>query len=820
MDAKKFVFKQKEITTVKLLYMRKKVLFVSITTACVVLALFILPKENTQQEPTKNPGWYKQLLEIKGIEGRTPGLIGEWFKTDQQNKVSYKKDENSLKNIQELSPASVGGRTRSIVIDHSNSNHLITAGVSGGIWTSSNNGSSWSPVNDNAISLSVTCITQSPFNKDLFYYGSGEPMGNSAAINGIGVFKSDDNAQSFFHLSHTSDFSGIWDIAHSLTKDSTVYVATQNSGLWRSTDAGNSFSKIYSTTRQIHEIKVFEDSTIMIAEDGYGITKIDENTLDLNRLITNWPQYNYGRISFDYCKDYPNVIYAHLANTNGTDIEYALKSSNGGESWYNTSITTTKASSYAIAWYAFKVSVCPTDSNFVLSLSVDPYYSSNGGSSWSGMGDPHSDYHEVTWYNGNQFLVGCDGGINRFNKSNMAAFTNLNNGLNITQFYAGNYSSAGNILIAGSQDNGTHMNLSGTSQFSKVLGGDGAFCAVDQQSNSFIYGSTQNLNIYRLSATTNVKISNYITNSLGTINNTWFINPFEVNPADSRQIYVPTKREVFRSVNAGNTWIKLTKVLGGDPYCIGIGSGIDPTIYIGGTSSRLYRVNNAATTVAEQEVFLHYGNNSDFANSTIGCIEVDPNNSGTIYCGLVNNSSNSRIWKIIDADTEDPTWFDISSNLPSNMAVNWIEVDPQNSGHIYAATDYGLYTSLNDGASWQKEERLPNVPIDQIRLRHSDRKLFIFTHGRGAWTADLLDNPVSSVPSNAIPKLELYPNPAANFLLIKSDNVTCKLYNSSGIEVLTSTQKKIDVSELQPGIYFAELFKNGNVSVQKVIISR
>ena len=546
----------------------------------------------------------------------------------------------------------------------------------------------------------------------MFYYGTGEPIGNSAVLFGIGLFKSDDNAQSFKHLSHTNNMGGIWDVEHSISKDSTIYVATHTNGLWRSTDAGNSFTKIYSSSKSIHEIKVFEDSTIMIAINELGIVEIDENTLQSTQLSNNFPTSDIGRISFDYCKDFPNVIYAHITNSSGTQLNYAVKSSDKGKSWIN--LTNNTGAKYDIAWYAFKLSVCPTDSNFVISSSVSPRYTDDGGGTWKIMRNSHADYHDIQWYNGNQFLVSNDGGIYRMSKSNMSTATNLNNGYNVTQFYAGNYASVGDILIGGTQDNGTYLN-STPSQFLKVHGGDGASCAIDQQSGAYIYQSSQNLDIYRTTSSSKVKISNFILANLGTINNTWFINPFEINPADSRQIYVPTRREVYRTLNAGNTWIKLTKVLAGDPYSIGVGSGEDPTIYIGGTNSRLYRVDNAATTEAEQEVFIFNPNNDGFNNSTIGCIEVDPNNDGTIYCALTTISANSRIWKITDADKEEPKWYDISSNLPSNMAVNWVELDPDNPGHLYIGTDYGLYSTLNDGGKLAKGSKITkcsNRPIE------------------------------------------------------------------------------------------------------------
>ncbi|MBT8327039.1 MAG: T9SS type A sorting domain-containing protein, partial [Bacteroidia bacterium] len=85
----------------------------------------------------------------------------------------------------------------------------------------------------------------------------------------------------------------------------------------------------------------------------------------------------------------------------------------------------------------------------------------------------------------------------------------------------------------------------------------------------------------------------------------------------------------------------------------------------------------------------------------------------------------------------------------------------------------------------------------------------------------LLDNPVSSIESNNIVDIEIYPNPASNSLYVQGENVVqCKLYNNSGVEVLTSNQKSIDVSYLKPGIYFVEVTKKNRTSVQKVIISR
>ncbi len=161
---------------------------------------------NTENLATEHPGWFDHYLELKGDEnGNIPsGLLASWYKTDKANgRLAFKKAENNITTFKEVGPFNVAGRTRSIVIDHSNKNHIITAGISGGIWVSENNGESWAAVNDTAPTLSASCIDQSPFDKNVFYYGTGEPLGNSADIGGLGIFKSTDGAKSFDHLEHT-----------------------------------------------------------------------------------------------------------------------------------------------------------------------------------------------------------------------------------------------------------------------------------------------------------------------------------------------------------------------------------------------------------------------------------------------------------------------------------------------------------------------------------------------------------------------------------------------------------------------------------------
>jgi photosystem II stability/assembly factor-like uncharacterized protein len=771
-----------------------------------------------------HPGWYAHFLKLKGDEnGNLPkNLYAKWFAADKANKIANKKAENNLENIQEIGPDNVGGRTRSIIVDHSNPNRYLCVGVSGGVWVSENKGDSWNNPNDFGPTLSATTVVQSPFDKDIFYYGSGESVGNSASIGGLGIFKSSDGAKTFQHLEHTVTpaLDGIWEIEHSITRDSTLYVATNNGGLWRSTNAGDTFTKIYSTGSAITEIEVFENGTIMIAIYGFGIVKIDETTLETQVMKGgNWPTGTYSRISFDFCQNYPNIMYAQVATGDRINLLGIYKTSNGGKTWDEVTYPTN--ASYTQAWYDFKLTVAPTDSNFVVSTAVSPTFSSNGGQSWRDMDNSHSDYHELTWESDNSLLVGNDGGVYRMNKGNMSVSTSLNNGLNITQFYAGHFYPTGNSIIGGTQDNGTRYSANSAASMPSIWGGDGSFCAVHQQNSAIRYVSSQYLNVWR-TGSGNRNINSFIRNSVGGNDGVWFINPIEINNLDGDQLYVPTKKETFRTLNGGDSWIKLTADLPGESYSVGLSNDVNPTVYIGGTASRIYRVDNAATTSANQEIALWTPQKlppSEFLGSTIGCVEVDPNNAGTIYCGLTNVSPRSRIWRIKNANTADPIWEDISSNLPGSLPVNWIEVDPQMSNHIIIATDYGLYSSLNGGLSWNKETRIPSVPVDQIRLRHSDRKLYIFTHGRGIWTADLKTNLVAQVNDLKTSELTVYPNPASDYIKLSDSKAAGTLYSMTGKKMAESANGTMVVRDVPNGTYFIEITTGEAKSVRKVIVS-
>lgn len=156
----------------------------------------------------------------------------------------------------ERGPANVGGRTRGLIIDPDDATHntWFAAAVGGGVWKTTDGGSSWSNLTPNLSNLATTVLAMAPSNHDVIYLGTGEGFFNLDAIDGDGIWKSTDRGLNWFQLSSTvainqssQNFQNINRIVVDPTNADVVFAAT-NSGIYRSTDGGSSWGTSYAAT--------------------------------------------------------------------------------------------------------------------------------------------------------------------------------------------------------------------------------------------------------------------------------------------------------------------------------------------------------------------------------------------------------------------------------------------------------------------------------------------------------------------------------------------------------------------------------------------
>jgi len=810
-----------------------------------VTAYFFTPVEvDHSAEETEHPGYFEQYMEMKAnSNGEIPGgLRTKW--NEQSNLM--KAGNGLLENIQEVegpirqnSGVSYGGRTRAILIDQRDPNTIWSAAISGGLWKSTDGGSTWNPVNDYSSSLAVTCLAQNPFNPLEIVYGTGEGRGNSAGVPGEGVFISKDGGESFERMSSTEGgtFEYIWDVEYSKTEPGAFYVATnalssntQNRyGLYKRIPDQDSVVRVFSSSRRVYRVQTLPDSTLFLTREQHGVYRGSEsNPGQFTRLTNGLPTTSIGRCNIVYCEAQDSVLYLSLYHATNDEIIGIYRTDDRGDSWRElTNPDRSLNTSFRFGWYAHLLDVSPKDPDIVITGYQYAAYTVDGGKSWRTLANSHADYHIATFYpNTNNALVGNDGGVFRYTyntSSRSFSYISLNDEYNIFQYYAGTYYPEGEDMVGGTQDNGTWGGVNNNQSYVKHNGGDGAYCEIDALGERLYY-SSQNGVLGRKNLTTNVKTRLY--NSLaGTtgITDFWFINPFTINRKDGAQLYFPTKNFIARTTNAGNSFNLITGRTIGNTYAIAASEADDPILYFGGASGTLYRLDSAKTTTSGKERRLDNGIAPSQARGFIANIEIDPNEDSTIYLAMSNTSVFPSIWKVMRTHTSTPVWESIASNLPEQLPVNWIEVDPLNSDHIIAATDFGLYTTINGGGWWEKVEGIPNVSIHMIKLRHSDRKLFIYTHGRGVWTADLSNQPTSIPTVRSEESISIYPNPVVDYLNIEGINQgVAFIYDLTGrnIKEARVEESQVDLRELPNGTYLMHVQGASRELVRKIVVNR
>ncbi|MFZ9755311.1 MAG: T9SS type A sorting domain-containing protein [Bacteroidia bacterium] len=767
----------------------------------------------------EHPGYFEQWLEEKkSADGTWPEYIrSQWAQADRR--LSVRNRSGFFDTVLELGPRDIGGRTRSLWVDPNNSQIILAAAISGGMWRSEDAGSSWKPLNDHEVNLMASCITYNPFNPSEIYYGTGESRANSADVDGDGVFKSTDGGQSFQQLSSTvstAGFSDIWDIAHSYTDSQTLFVGSHTKGLFRSTDGGNSWEVAFSGgNKQVNNVICMPSGRVILSMQANQVYYSDDNgapgTFVLAQFANAPVAGTYRRIQMGYCAQFPNVAYAVFEGFGFSDPPAAFyKSSDGGATWTPQRTPTDMGAGYQA--YCVMLGVHPTDSNSVVVGGVGITETRDGGQTWIKKQTGHSDHHSYAALPNGQYLIGTDGGVYRYKWGNSQVQANLNAGYQVTQFYAGGMGYSGYTAIAGAQDNGTHVST-GRLVSSKFYGADGAYCAIGQQDGSVAYLSTQNEGIRRV-PNFNPKVAPSWQQTVGINDSRFasdgvdFINLYEVSDYDQGQLYYRTNRYLYQSTDMGTSWNPISKIRTGIK-AIAISYEQNPVVYFGGTAAQLYRIDSALSAASGSEVSLNNSIPSSVTNDVIKGIWLYPHDPNTCYIAFSNYSTQPRIWRGTNLNTN-PTWVEVSSGLPSGLPVNMVCADPNDpENRIFAATDYGFYYTLDGGKTWEKNYDIPSVAVHQIKIRASDRTLFLFTHGRGMWAIQRKPEVNRSANLEARLSLKLFPNPATQAIQVEFPlNMEYRIYNHQG-QCLKRGQaaaglQRISMEGLPAGNYFIQ----------------
>ncbi|KAF0131753.1 MAG: PDK repeat-containing protein [Bacteroidetes bacterium] len=794
--------------------------------------------------------------------------------------------------------AEMGGRTRAIMFDPNDiqNKSVFAAGVTGGLWYTydiTNPASDWESIADFWPNMAISSLTYDPNNPMIMYAGTGEAQTARVIYRestglGMGIMKSEDGGFSWSVLPSTMDFAYVTDVkvrnenglsviyAAVVSGDyqGTLHQSMPSDGLYRSTDAGESWDQVlpeipgqsgkhYAPA----QIEITASNRIFVGtmenldlKGGAVILWSDLGTADswtsytyYNTLIQGQSTYKIpARTLIASAPSNPNILYAQFAagyndGFNYYRGRYMAKSTNGGQTWSPLSIPANDWST--LAWHAFVLKVDPTNPNSVFTGGLDLWKTYNGGQNWTkisdwslmyyGGGDEyvHADQHAIQFRPGNaqQAIFASDGGVFYSENAHLSipTFIERNQNFNTLQFYAcALHPDAGNEqYIGGLQDNGSLKNTSNTLTINDMIsGGDGAYCFWDQNEPNLYITSVYYNSYYIFKNNSNF---DYVDAGNGT-----FISPADY---DYRTNTLYANAVSFAGSNAG----KLIRISG-----IGSESGLSEinlgtantvpfshvsfskhspagttTLFVGTQSGRLYKVNNANALPIVNDI-----GSPNFPTANISSVAIGGSEDSLLV--TFSNYGVSSIWQTWDGGQ---SWQEREGNLP-DMPVRWALYHPQNSGQAMIATETGIWTTntlLESTTLWQPaSEGMGNVRTDMLRLRENDLTVIAASHGRGIFTAHWNVDIYTGVTEKPLPMdLTISPNPVSDFITITIPDLNIGRFEytilsmdgrnvqSGNLTITEAGKTMLSLSNLKSGSYILHL-SDGNSTRQHKFIKK
>jgi hypothetical protein len=569
-----------------------------------------------------------------------------------------------------------------------------------------------------------------------------------------------------------------------------------NNGLWKSTDGGNTWSRVMALDNAV------------------------------NSALGSGASSDYGRISIALAPGNPPnpgnttivVAIADLASSS-SNLLGTFISTNGGTSFAQMN---SGAFCNAQCFYDISIGIDPANPNFIflgggantsgtgnsLSGVSSVIFSSNGGTSFTDVsldnssGFPvHVDNHAFAFAHPTSgansgktiVYVGDDGGV--WSSSNVESnpgsqdWSDLNTNLSLSQFYPGNsiHPSNPQVGFAGAQDNGTQkfdrtFNPSNPQETHDVfVCGDGGWTAIDPTTPSTVYAACEDIG--QAGTINKNQLDGEPGGSGNTFGENWialdtpaidadaanFVPPLVLDPLTPTNLYFGTCR-VWQSTSGGIAWTDISGGLDGSVAKGSLTTGCpagslnittmavapsdSSTVYVGtetpqsggGIVSGLFVTtgasNGATATFSEIDISGTTPN-----DRVVTQIAVSPASNKIAYitysgfssCGSSNGCDGlGHVFKF-DGSMGTNTYTNITGNLP-DVPVNDIVLDPNDNTNntIYVATDVGVFGTTNGGTSWSVlASGLPHVECTSLKLDNTARVLRVGTHGRGAWDLQL-----------------------------------------------------------------------------------
>ena len=732
--------------------------------------------------------WYQRFYPFNEIPANVRRLA--WESIPRRNKQEVNKfGPNALINIwSPIGPSpttsafpnnggATSGRINAVAVSPLNPQIVLIGSATGGIWRSTNGGTSFVPVTDTHVDLAVGSITFSTANPSIVYAGMGD---NDNGYFGSGVLRSMDAGLTWTRVSNgtLSEKGQAMKILVDPTNPNKVFLAQMNfldaannisfvSGIYVSNDGGVNWTRTLNCS--VRDL-VLHPANPQIVYAGVsfrpggipGLYKSIDGGQTWNNVYAS-PYASSSGATRDFrvavTPANPNRVYVYFGTRTTSPFEVRLEmSDDAGATWTNRGVINNNSIDPGQFGYNTYLVASPTNADTVYVGTRDLFRSTDAGvtfidlsnsfaSPWpNGNYQPfsqkfHSDQQSFAFdpESGNTFYVGNDGGLWK-TTDNGFSFTSLNPSLSLTQFVSiGVHPTDSTRSFGGTQDNGTQLRLVGTNGWREFSSGDGGRLVINPLNPAMVFTSYVNGVMNRFvnngnSFSGSISAADTFSESL-TAPRIAFYPPIAGNGVDGK-IYLGTWRlficsdcdDTTKRYNSANLpmWTApggttdLTNGSGDVLSAIAVAKSNNNIIYTGSRTGRAMASVNAGVNWTNIT--------SGLPNRSISSITVSPTDPSLVYL-TVSGYGSGHVFRSVNGGG---SWADISSNLP-NIPVSAFLIDPLATTTFYVGSDIGVFRSTDSGTTWTAfNDGLPPVAVTAFSAQASGL-IQIGTYGRGAY---------------------------------------------------------------------------------------
>jgi len=681
-----------------------------------------------------------------------------------------------------------GGRAAAGVGSYTDVNTFYMGATGGGVWKTTDAGNNWKNISDGYFGGSIGAIAIAPSNESIVYVGEGENSMRGNVSEGLdGMWKSTDDGKTWKNIGLKEARHIVRLIVHPKNPDIVwaavmghLFGPNENRGVYKSLDGGATWKRVLYVNPQTGASDLIIDPSnpdIMYAGTwelirtpyslesggaGSGMYKSTDggNTWTSIKNNKGLPKGVWGIVGVAVAKSNTDKLYALIENANGG----LYVSNDAGKTW---ELASSDNNIRQRAWYYTKVFVDPADENKVYCPNVNFMVSSDGGKSFTSLRTPHGDHHDL-WIdpkNGKRMIVSDDGGA----QVSMDAGRNWSTMMNQPTVQVYRLSTDNSFpyrILAAQQDNSafrikssTYGSFIGENDFDVTAGGESGYIVSDPLNSDIVYGGSYGGLITRYDHKTgeNRVINVWPDNPMGAGAEVMkyrfqWNHPIFFSPHNPKKLYT-AGNHLFSSENEGASWNMLSPDLTTDDKTKQKSSG--GPITQDNTSVEYYcTIFTAAESPVEKDL-LWTGSDDGLINVSKdggktwtnvtpkdapkwimwNRVEVDPTRKGTAYFAGTRYKLDDFAPYIYKTTDYGATWTKITNGIDPMHFTRAIVASPRKAGVLFAGTEYGLYVSINDGASWERFQLdLPVTPITDLLIK--DHNLIVGTQGRSIYILD------------------------------------------------------------------------------------